>query len=34
MASHDPDINVVGRKVFLLTVGSALAFAAAAYLLI
>jgi len=34
MAGADPDINVVGRKVFMWTVLSALAFALSAYLLI
>ena len=31
---HDPDPVVLGRRVFLITVVSALAFALAAYLLV
>jgi hypothetical protein len=31
---HDPDPVVIGRRVFLITVASALAFALAAYLLV
>ena len=34
MAGGDPDINVVGRMVFLWTVGAAAAFALSAYLVI
>ncbi len=34
MANIDPDINRVGRSVFLWTIASAVAFAVAAYLLV
>ena len=31
MAKPDPDVNILGRNVFLLTLASAIAFAVAAY---
>jgi hypothetical protein len=34
MAGADPDINQLGRSVFLWTAGGALAFAAIAYVLV
>jgi len=34
MEHHDTDASTIGRKVFLITVASALAFGLAAYLLI
>jgi len=34
MAYSDPDPEVIGRKIFLVTVVSALVFAAAAYVLV